>query len=221
MKRAMVGVSALALCFGIAACGRKPVERQAEAPEGEAGNNATNAAAVNEAENATALPPEAQEAGNPKSILRPDVIPATPEPPPAEPVHAVIGFGASGLRLDEAGRAAIDALLAKPALALGGPIILRGHSDSRGSDGDNRVASRIRAERVRDYLVEKGIEKERIRIIALGETRPVAPNAHADGSDDPEGRASNRRVEIDVEIPETPAAPPDEKVKAGAAEKAG
>jgi OOP family OmpA-OmpF porin len=35
-------------------------------------------------------------------------------------------------------------------------------------------------------------------VIGLGEDRPVAPNAHLDGSDDPEGRARNRRVEIEV-----------------------
>ncbi|MFD2430354.1 OmpA family protein [Sphingobium scionense] len=57
------------------------------------------------------------------------------------------------------------------AIKTGGAITLRGHSDSKGNDGDNRVASRVRAEAVEAYLVEKGIAKDRITLIALGETR--------------------------------------------------
>jgi OOP family OmpA-OmpF porin len=138
------------------------------------------------------------------------VVPPLPKLPELEPIHAVIDFGASGLKLDEAGQKAIDPLL-DALTKLGGPVILRGHSDSHGSDGDNRVASRIRAEKVRDYLVGKGIAKDRIQLIALGEARPIAPNAHPDGSDDPDGRARNRRVEIDAEPAASPAEIPPPK----------
>ena len=137
-----------------------------------------------------------------RSILRPDIAVPTPTPSRVAPVHAVISFGASAFTLDETARAALDALLDEPATKGGGAIVLRGHSDSRGSDGDNRAASRARAETVRDYLVEKGVSPERITLIALGETRPVAPNAALDGSDDPEGRARNRRVDVDIAGPE-------------------
>ncbi|WP_443970939.1 OmpA family protein [Sphingobium sp. CR28] len=136
------------------------------------------------------------------------MVASKPEAPAIEPVHVVILFGAAGLKLDDAGRNAVDALLEAPVMKTGGPIVLRGHSDSRGSDGDNLVASRIRAERVRDYLIERGVEKQRITVIALGETRPAVPNAHEDGSDDPEGRAKNRRVEVDIDIPKAPGAVP-------------
>ncbi len=81
----------------------------------------------------------------------------------------------------------------------GGNLTLRGHSDSEGDDEANRIMSRKRAEAVRDYLARKGLDRSRMRVIALGETRPVAPNAKPDGSDDSEGRARNRRVEIDVD----------------------
>ena len=66
------------------------------------------------------------------------------------------------------------------------------------------------AEAVRDYLVKNGVSRARIDVIALGERRPIAPNAHADGSDDPEGRARNRRVEIEVLLPDTAARPAPE-----------
>lgn len=205
MKRIVRPVTlCLAPCLALAAC--KP----AAPPTNDMAANATNAS-----DNAVA----ASDAGNsvdaPRSILRPDVV--EPEVPKVEPVHAVVGFGNVTMTLDDAGRSAIDALLETPAMMAGGPITLRGHSDSRGSDGDNRVASRNRAEAVRDYLVEKGVAADRITLFALGEGRPIAPNVREDGSDDPEGRAKNRRVEIDIAIlPVTPPPPvvptlPDEQ----------
>ncbi|WEK42013.1 MAG: OmpA family protein [Candidatus Sphingomonas colombiensis] len=154
----------------------------------------------------------ANEAAESKSILRPDVAPTAPPPPTIEPVHGVIAFGASGMKLDEAGRAAIDALLEKAVAKAGGAIILRGSTDSRGNDRDNLTASRLRAEVVRDYMVARGIAGDRITVIALGETRPIAPNAKLDGSDDPEGRAKNRRVDVEIDLPLPPkseAAPSD------------
>lgn len=155
-----------------------------------------------------------------KSILRPDVVEPAPAPAPLEPVELVVPFGDAGLTLDEAGRALVREALASPAAKAGGRITLRGHSDSRGTDGDNRVASRIRAEAVRDFLVELGVDAARIAVVALGEARPLQPNAKPDGSDDPEGRAKNRRVELLIEVP-APAAPvpsplPDDAVANGA-----
>ncbi len=77
-----------------------------------------------------------------------------------------------------------------------GRLVLRGHSDSEGDDAANRIMSRKRAEAVRDYLARKGLERSRMSVIALGETRPIAPNAKPDGSDDSAGRARNRRSRL-------------------------
>ena len=52
-----------------------------------------------------------------------------------------------------------------------------------------------------DWLVEHGVARERITVIAIGEQRPVAPNAHLDGSADEEGRARNRRVTLAIAPP--------------------
>jgi OOP family OmpA-OmpF porin len=199
--------SALALCLIAAACDKRT---SGTGP-------ATNETAPNEAANSVEPFPEADNAAasnaaaeQTKSILRPDVVPPLPKLPELEPIHAVIDFGASGLKLDDAGQKAIDALI-EPMTKLGGAVILRGHSDSHGSDGDNVVASRIRAEKVRDYLIGKGITKDRIQLIALGEARPIAPNARPDGSDDPDGRARNRRVELDAQPKTSPAEIPPPK----------
>lgn len=195
------GLSALTIGLMLAGCQPPADERDASA------ETANSSVPANEIDLGNA----AQNAVEPsRSILRPEV--AEPEEkPPIEPASAVIAFGASPMALDDAARAALDALLATPAMAAGGQILLRGHSDSRGSDGDNRVASRRRAEAVRDYLIEKGVAAQRITLFALGETRPVAPNARDDGTDDPDGRARNRRVEVVVAlpviVPPAPAAP--------------
>lgn len=126
-------------------------------------------------------------------------VPATPDARPAAPGNAVvIGFPQGGATLDRDARSALDRLAADPA-AKASRITLRGHSDSEGDDAANRRMSRRRADAVRDYLAKKGLNRTGMTVIALGETRPIAPNAHPDGSDDSAGRARNRRVEIELD----------------------
>ncbi len=211
-RAVLAGAAGLALLGGCKPTGREQPTANDVASDITSNRSVLGNAAAGPADNAA----ESSEA---RSILRPEVVAPKPEAPAIEPVHAVIPFGAAGLKLDDAARAAVDSLLEAPVMKAGGPVVLRGHSDSRGSDGDNLVASRIRAERVRDYLIERGVEKQRITVIALGETRPAVPNAHEDGSDDPEGRAKNRRVEVDIDIPKVPEAVPVSLPKPASAPK--
>ena len=71
-------------------------------------------------------------------------------------------------------------------------IIAVGHTDSIGTDEYNQKLSIRRAEAVKAYLQAKGIEANRIYTEGKGEKQPVADNKSA------EGRAKNRRVEIEV-----------------------
>jgi OOP family OmpA-OmpF porin len=71
-------------------------------------------------------------------------------------------------------------------------VIAIGHADSIGSDAYNQKLSVRRAESVKAYLVSKGIEPNRIYTEGKGEKQPVADNKTK------EGRAKNRRVEIEV-----------------------
>lgn len=119
------------------------------------------------------------------------------EPTPSATDARVIGFPEGAAALNGEARTMLDRLAADPAVR-SARLILRGHSDSDGDDAGNRRMSRQRAEAVRDYLADKGIARDRMQVIALGETRPIAPNAKPDGSDDSAGRARNRRVEIEV-----------------------
>lgn len=72
-----------------------------------------------------------------------------------------------------------------------------GHTDGKGTDQYNQRLSERRAESVRRWLAGAGVTT-RLSSRGWGKARPVAPNARPDGSDDPEGRQKNRRVEITV-----------------------
>jgi outer membrane protein OmpA-like peptidoglycan-associated protein len=78
-----------------------------------------------------------------------------------------------------------------------GPIRITGYTDAKGNDNYNKKLSERRANAVRDYFVkEAGLRGKPFKTQGLGAANPVAPNAKPDGSDDPEGRQKNRRVEI-------------------------
>jgi hypothetical protein len=77
-----------------------------------------------------------------------------------------------------------------------GTVTIEGHTDAIGGDADNQALSERRAAAVRS-AVEKALGLGyQYRSVGFGEARPVAPNTRPDGSDDPDGRALNRRVEI-------------------------
>jgi len=73
-----------------------------------------------------------------------------------------------------------------------------GHTDSWGSKKFNKRLSEKRARAVVEYLVSKGISPERFVARGMGEEQPIAINENTDGSDNPEGRQLNRRVEIKI-----------------------
>ncbi|MFM7800970.1 MAG: outer membrane protein OmpA, partial [Limnohabitans sp.] len=71
-------------------------------------------------------------------------------------------------------------------------IIGVGHTDAMGSDEYNQILSMRRSNAVKAYLINKGVDKTRIYTEGKGEKQPVADNGTK------EGRAKNRRVEIEV-----------------------
>ena len=75
---------------------------------------------------------------------------------------------------------------------------LDGHADWIGTVEYNLSLSERRAKQAYKYLRVKGISDERIVYQFYGEALPVAPNANADGTDNPEGRQLNRRCEFDL-----------------------
>ncbi len=79
-----------------------------------------------------------------------------------------------------------------------GTLRVEGHTDDQGPAQANLDLSSRRCQTIKDWLVERGIEPDRIQVRGFGESRPVDTNTT------PEGRARNRRVEITLMHPEPP-----------------
>ena len=121
-----------------------------------------------------------------------------PAPAPAPAAASKVTYAADAFfDFDKAvlkpeGKAKLDDLASKVKAINLEVIIAVGHTDSVGADAYNQKLSVRRAEAVKAYLVTKGIEKNRVYTEGKGEKQPVADNKTA------EGRAKNRRVEIEV-----------------------
>ena len=117
-----------------------------------------------------------------------------PQPPAASKVtyaaDTFFDFDKSVLKPE--GKAKLDDLVSKVKAINLEVIIAVGHTDSIGTDAYNQKLSVRRSEAVKAYLVSKGIEKNRIYTEGKGEKQPIADNRTK------EGRAKNRRVEIEV-----------------------
>ena len=128
--------------------------------------------------------------------------PAAPPPPappaPPAPVSEKVTFAADAFFdfdksiLKTEAKAKLDDLVGKTSAINLEVIIAVGHTDSVGADAYNQKLSVARSEAVKAYLVSKGVEKNRVYTEGKGEKQPVADNKTK------EGRAKNRRVEIEV-----------------------
>ena len=148
---------------------------------------------------ATAAPGCGAEPVAPKAVEAPPAPKAAPAAPaPQTPAASKVTYAADAFfdfdksTLKPAGKAKLDDLVGKVKGINLEVIIAVGHTDSVGSDAYNQKLSVKRAESVKAYLVSKGIEKNRIYTEGKGEKQPVADNKTK------EGRAKNRRVEIEV-----------------------
>jgi OOP family OmpA-OmpF porin len=122
--------------------------------------------------------------------------PPPPPPPPAEEGMKFedVNFPYNKSTLTDKAKASLD----KDAKSIGTmvqknsktAVEVSGHTDWIGSDAYNQALSERRAQSVKDYLVRKGVEGNRITTQAFGESKPVADNRTD------EGRALNRRAEI-------------------------
>ena len=91
-----------------------------------------------------------------------------------------------------AGKTALDGLVAELSKVNVETLIAVGHTDAVGTEAYNQALSLRRVEAVKAYLVSKGVPADQIKTEGKGESQPVASNQTR------EGRAQNRRVEIDV-----------------------
>ena len=142
-------------------------------------------------------PPAPAPAPAPAPVVVPPPVVA-PVVVPAAPVSEKVTFAADAFFdfdksvLKPEAKAKLDDLVSKTSAVALEVIIAVGHTDSVGTDGYNQKLSVERSEAVKAYLVGKGIEKNRVYTEGKGEKQPVADNKTT------EGRAKNRRVEIEV-----------------------
>jgi outer membrane protein OmpA-like peptidoglycan-associated protein len=80
-------------------------------------------------------------------------------------------------------------------------VTVEGHADAVGTRAYNRALSDRRAAAVIQELVAAGVKSDRISKRVFGEDKPLEPNRRPDGTDNPEGRAKNRRVALLIENP--------------------
>ena len=99
-------------------------------------------------------------------------------------------------------RPAAESTLAQVAKMIGSyskaQVLIEGFTDSKGSDSYNAKLSDRRAVSVKNWFAQHGVAANSMQTRGWGAAKPVAPNKHPDGSDDPEGRQKNRRVEITI-----------------------
>lgn len=143
---------------------------------------------------APAPAPVAAPAPPPVAAPAPAPAPVAPPQPTTEKVtfaaDAFFDFNKATLKPE--GKAKLDDLVSKMGGIALEVIIAVGHTDSVGGDAYNQKLSVQRAEAVKAYLTSKGVEKNRVYTEGKGKKQPVADNKTA------EGRAKNRRVEIEV-----------------------
>lgn len=145
-----------------------------------------------------AIVPVAAPAPAPAPVAAAPAPAPAPKPAPAPVAATKVTYAADAFFdfdksvIKPAGKAKLDDLVGKIKGINLEVIIAVGHTDSVGTDAYNQKLSVRRSEAVKAYLVSKGIEKNRVYTEGKGEKQPVADNKTS------EGRAKNRRVEIEV-----------------------
>ncbi len=144
--------------------------------------------------------PAPKPAPQPVATPEPAPVPVAPAPEPVKQTITLssasgnVNFAVGSARLTKAGREAVDQVIEElRSFDRVKSIVITGHTDSTGSAAANQKLSERRAAAVRDYMISRGVNPALLTAIGAGEDQPIADNSTK------EGRAMNRRVEIEIE----------------------
>jgi general secretion pathway protein A len=174
-----------------------------ESPESEnvhKGDLDNEKASKNDQTRTTAVQEKSDETGaeNVSSAPEGDAPVADAAPPagavPAAPPKTIIEFGHNSMRLSDEAHEKLEQFVKFSSSHPESEIIVEGYSDSRGDPIYNQNLSKMRAEVVKKYLVDKGLPAEKIVAVGRGPQNPIADNETV------EGRKQNRRIEIRVKV---------------------
>jgi len=209
---ALVGVSGLFfdspafVNYGIpVSFNNKPVPAAPAAPP----NSVVRLASAPPAITPPAAAPEAAPKAEAIAPQPPAVAAAAPASPqsaaPAEapiPARVEVYFASDSSVIAKKDREKLDAIAAWLKSSTGGKAVIEGHTDNSGSLTHNFKLSRLRAEHIKQLLIEKGVPADNLSIVHYGPSRPAARN------NTKEGRGKNRRaVTIAVKTPPPSPAP--------------
>lgn len=158
------------------------------------GGNVSDALITEEARNAVHLVVIAQSATLP-SEAKPPMSPLLPAESQRIILRGILfDFGKTDLKYEAKPvlNAAARILREHPSMR----VIIEGHTDALGTDDYNQQLSEQRALAVKQYLVSKGIEAERLQAVGKGRSEPLVPSITSEGKDNPDARAINRRAEL-------------------------
>jgi outer membrane protein OmpA-like peptidoglycan-associated protein len=137
---------------------------------------------------------------------KPEAVPAAAAEPIPEPApihapkphfvpHSIVRFGYNSNDLSVEAYSQLNRLSAYLKEEPAATLVIKGYTDSYGSDGYNLSLSKFRANIVKNYLIGNGVSSRRITAVGLGALDPLQSN------DTLAGREANRRVEIEIRTP--------------------
>ena len=101
-----------------------------------------------------------------------------------------VTFGYNSFELLPGSLDVLDRLVVRLDSEPGLDLVIEGHTDSTGNQQANQYLSQMRADTVKNYLIDSGIAASRLQAIGMGDARPIANNGTRSG------RSKNRRIEI-------------------------
>ena len=133
-----------------------------------------------------------------ESIAGGDSYPGKVIPDPEEEYYVLnsVFFDFDDYNLNDSARQEVDRIYSVMNRYPDLRLEVTGHTDARGDAEYNLALSERRAESVANYLIQKGIDPERLISRGLGESAPIAMDYLEDGTDSPEGRRLNRHVDL-------------------------